>query len=135
MLDMKELRSKSTKELEEIVQNLKEQLFVLRFEKATGQATDTHKFSEIRKDIARAYTAINIVEDKNLDKEPKPSKSKSDAKKQDVKVETKDEKEVVKQEASIKEVSKEEISSEDLVKESNENKSEAKKEETTGEDK
>ncbi|NQX83918.1 MAG: 50S ribosomal protein L29 [Mycoplasmataceae bacterium] len=135
MLDMKELRSKSTKELEEIVQNLKEQLFVLRFEKATGQATDTHKFSEIRKDIARAYTAINIVEDKNLDKKSKPSKSKEDTKKQDVKVETKLEKEVVKQEASDKKVNKEEIVKNDSKKESHENKSEIKKEETTGEDK
>ena len=83
MLEMKELNEKSKKELEQMVEKLKEQLFVLRFEKATGQISDPHKFREIKKDIARVFTAMKMVENSEPVK-----KGKGSSKKQDKKVET-----------------------------------------------
>ena len=68
MLLMKDLISKDIKDLEKLSKTLKEQLFVIRFKKSTGQVTDTHKQKEIRKDIARVLTSINIVK-KNLSPE------------------------------------------------------------------
>ena len=37
---------------------LKKDLFNFRFRKVNGQLTDTAKISQIRKDIAKIYTAI-----------------------------------------------------------------------------
>lgn len=52
------LRDLSTAELEKKVDNLKEELFNLRFQMATGQLENPMKIKEIRKDIARAKTVL-----------------------------------------------------------------------------
>ena len=51
------LRDLSTAELEKKVVDLKEELFNLRFQMATGQL-DPMKIKEIRKDIAKAKTIL-----------------------------------------------------------------------------
>lgn len=52
------LRDLSTAELEKKVVTLKEELFNLRFQMATGQLENPMKIKEIRKDIAKAKTVL-----------------------------------------------------------------------------
>lgn len=54
-----ELREKSNVELLKEVDSLKEELFTLRFQKATGQLTSFGRIKEIRKTIARIKTVIS----------------------------------------------------------------------------
>ncbi len=54
----KELKELSTKELEAKVTELKEELFNLRFQLATGQLENPMRIREVRKGIARAKTVI-----------------------------------------------------------------------------
>jgi len=52
------LRDLSTAELEQKVVDLKEELFNLRFQLATGQLENPMKIKEVRKDIAKAKTIL-----------------------------------------------------------------------------
>ena len=52
------LRDLSTAELEKKVVDLKEELFNLRFQMATGQLENPMKIKEISKDIAKAKTIL-----------------------------------------------------------------------------
>ena len=54
-----DLREKSNVELLKEVDGLKEELFTLRFQKATGQLTSFGRIKEIRKTIARIKTVIS----------------------------------------------------------------------------
>ena len=63
-----ELRTLSRAELNTKVTELKEELFTLRFQAATGQLESHGRLRAVRKDIARIYTviqerALGIVED------------------------------------------------------------------------
>ena len=58
-----ELRGLSGKELNAQVLELKEELFNLRFQSATGQLQSTARLREVRKDIARVYT---VLQERNL---------------------------------------------------------------------
>ncbi|QGN35056.1 50S ribosomal protein L29 [Microlunatus sp. Gsoil 973] len=67
-----ELRSLSRTELNDKVKELKEELFTLRFQAATGQLESHGRLRSVRKDIARIYTVIQernlgIVEDPDAD--------------------------------------------------------------------
>jgi len=55
----KELRERSSEELNKSLSDLEEQLFKLRFQKSTGQIENPVKIREVRKDIARVLTVIN----------------------------------------------------------------------------
>jgi len=55
----RELRDKSIQELRNTEQELKEQLFKLRFQKATGQIENPIKIRLVRKDIARVQTVLS----------------------------------------------------------------------------
>ncbi|MBQ2013957.1 MAG: 50S ribosomal protein L29 [Peptococcaceae bacterium] len=57
-MKVKVLRDLSTAELEKKVVDLKEELFNLRFQMATGQLENPMKIKEIRKDIAKAKTVL-----------------------------------------------------------------------------
>ena len=68
-MKIEEIREKSVKELNELVVDLKKQLFDLRFKKFTNKydnATDlgraNSQIKEIRKTIARVKTVINQKE-------------------------------------------------------------------------
>jgi large subunit ribosomal protein L29 len=63
-----ELRALSRSELNTKVTELKEELFTLRFQHATGQLESHGRLRAVRKDIARIYTVLTerdlgIVED------------------------------------------------------------------------
>ncbi|HXK62191.1 MAG TPA: 50S ribosomal protein L29 [Acidobacteriota bacterium] len=51
-------REMTTDQLEGEVQELSQQLFRLRFQKATGQLENAQKIREIRKDLARVRTVL-----------------------------------------------------------------------------
>ena len=53
-----ELRAKTTEELENELQTLKESLFNQRFRSILGQQEDTTRIGKIRKDIARVKTLL-----------------------------------------------------------------------------
>lgn len=55
----KDLEKKSQKELEQLVLELKAELFTLRYRNVTGDLKETHKIKTIRTDIAKALTALN----------------------------------------------------------------------------
>ncbi|TNV67726.1 hypothetical protein FGO68_gene10934 [Halteria grandinella] len=52
------LRQLTAEELTSQVRELKEELFNLRFQAATGQLESHGRLSEVRKEIARVYTII-----------------------------------------------------------------------------
>jgi large subunit ribosomal protein L29 len=53
-----ELRGQSRGELDARVRELKEELFTLRFQSATGQLESHGRLRAVRKDIARIYTVL-----------------------------------------------------------------------------
>ncbi len=57
-MSSKDIRDKSTADLNKEIDSLKEELFTLRFQKATGQLENPLKIREVRKTIARIKTVI-----------------------------------------------------------------------------
>lgn len=53
-----ELRDLSNEEIESRVDQLKDELFNLRFQLATGQLENVMRIRQVRKDIARAKTIL-----------------------------------------------------------------------------
>ncbi|GAB3700621.1 50S ribosomal protein L29 [Mariniluteicoccus flavus] len=58
-----DLRGLSREELNKKVTELKEELFTLRFQNATGQLESHGRLRAVRKDIARIYT---VLQERNL---------------------------------------------------------------------
>lgn len=58
-----DLRGMSREDLNAKVVELKEELFGLRFQSATGQLESHGRLREVRKDIARIYT---VLQERNL---------------------------------------------------------------------
>ena len=54
-----DIRELTTAEIEQKVKSLKEELFNLRFQLATGQLENTARIREVRKAIARMKTVIH----------------------------------------------------------------------------
>lgn len=73
---MRELREATTEELLEKVEELKSELFNLRFQKATGRLDNYKRLRQVRKDVARALT---VIRERELGVEPMPSSPKPDA--------------------------------------------------------
>ena len=57
-----ELTAMTKEQLVEKVNELKAQLFSLRFQLATGQLQNTMQISETKRDIARAKTVLRLKE-------------------------------------------------------------------------
>ena len=55
---VKEIREKSNVELLQEINSLKEELFNLRFQQATGQLSNSARIKTVRKTIARIKTVI-----------------------------------------------------------------------------
>lgn len=73
-----ELRGQSRVELDARVIELKEELFTLRFQAATGQLESHGRLRAVRKDIARIYTVLTereygIVDDPDVDTSDAPA--------------------------------------------------------------
>lgn len=54
-----ELRNKKTDELQMLLHELLDEQFKMRMQKVMGQMENTHRFKEIRQDIARVKTVLN----------------------------------------------------------------------------
>ena len=63
----KEIREKSSKELLSTVDALKDELFNLRFQQATGDLENPARIKAVKKEIARIKTVL--TERENADKE------------------------------------------------------------------
>ena len=70
-----ELRGLSRAELNSKVVELKEELFSLRFQAATGQLESHGRLRAVRKDIARIYT---VIQERNLGIVDDPDVAKAD---------------------------------------------------------
>ncbi len=68
-----DLRGLSREDLNKRVVELKEELFTLRFQSATGQLESHGRLREVRKDIARVYT---VLQERNLGIVPDPDAEK-----------------------------------------------------------
>ena len=53
-----ELRTLDNSQLVERLKESKEELFNLRFQKATGQLTNNRRIGTVKRDIARIYTVL-----------------------------------------------------------------------------
>ena len=60
-----ELQAMNTSELQDKVSSLKEELFNLRFQLATGQLENTMVIKGVKRDIARCLTVLRQLEQKN----------------------------------------------------------------------
>ena len=58
MTKAQDLRAQKPEELEGRLGDLKKEQFNLRFQKASGQLTNTAQFSRVRKEIARVKTIL-----------------------------------------------------------------------------
>jgi large subunit ribosomal protein L29 len=58
MTKAQDLRAQKPEELEGRLGELKKEQFNLRFQKASGQLTNTAQFSRVRKEIARVKTIL-----------------------------------------------------------------------------
>ena len=54
----RQLRDKSVDELRQQENDLRDQIFKLRFQKATGQAENPQRITLVRKELARVLTVI-----------------------------------------------------------------------------
>lgn len=59
MLDIKEIRDLNSEDLTQEVEDLKQELFNLRFQHAVGQLEDTARLRTVKKTIARILTVMN----------------------------------------------------------------------------
>lgn len=57
-MKVKEIRELNEQELEEKAKELKEELFNLRFQEATGQLDNYMRIKEVRRSIARVKTVL-----------------------------------------------------------------------------
>lgn len=57
-MDIKEMRGKSEKELNDQIGELRREQFNLRMQKGSGQLTKTHQFGLIRREIAQIKTVL-----------------------------------------------------------------------------
>ena len=57
-MELKELRQKLEKELNEHLGELRREQFNLRMQKGSGQLTQTHQFGRVRREIARVKTLL-----------------------------------------------------------------------------
>ncbi len=55
---IKNLNEKTNAEIEGFLKKSKEELFNLRFQKATGQLTNNRRIGTVKRDIARIYTVL-----------------------------------------------------------------------------
>ena len=58
-MNIKEVRDKSTQELTKSLDELKVELFDLRFQRATGSIENPMRIRELKKSIARILTVLN----------------------------------------------------------------------------
>jgi large subunit ribosomal protein L29 len=63
MIDVKELRSKTLAEVQDVLVGLAKEQFGLRMQKSIGQLTQTHLLKRVSRDIARVKTVMGESKD------------------------------------------------------------------------
>ena len=63
MIDVKELRSKTPAEVQDVSVGLAKEQFGLRMQKSIGQLTQTHLLKRVSRDIARVKTVMGQSKD------------------------------------------------------------------------
>ena len=63
MIDVKELRSKTPAEVQDVLVGLAKEQFGLRMQKSIGQLTQTHLLTRVSRDIARVKTVMGESKD------------------------------------------------------------------------
>lgn len=63
MIDVKELRSKTPEEVQDVLVGLAKEQFGLRMQKSIGQLTQTHLLKRVSRDIARVKTVMGASKD------------------------------------------------------------------------
>jgi large subunit ribosomal protein L29 len=61
-MKMEDLLGKQESELKALVVAKKKELFNLRFQRASGELTNTSRFKEVRKEVARVKTALSRLD-------------------------------------------------------------------------
>ncbi len=99
-----DLVKKNVEELKKLISDYRAELFSLRFKNATRQLDKTHRIDEIKKDIARALTALNqkqistintvISSEKNKNTNLKPEEKSAKTSKTSKTLDVKEQKEV-----------------------------------------
>jgi large subunit ribosomal protein L29 len=74
-----DLKGKSLDEINKLILEGKKELFNLRFQRTTGELDKTHRFNQIRKEIARAKTFLNSSAAKDAPKASKETKKAAKA--------------------------------------------------------
>ncbi len=59
-MDFKEIKNKTTEELEKFLSDLQEEVRVLRFKVSAQSLKQNHKISETKKNIARLQTELKL---------------------------------------------------------------------------
>ena len=67
-MDIKEIRKTSTEDLLKKITEIKEELFSLRFQAATGNLEKPHRVKELRHTVARIKTVLNEREAEKVNK-------------------------------------------------------------------
>ena len=67
MTRARELRELSMDELSQKERDLKEELFNLRFQRATGQLENLMRLTQVKRDIARVKTVLHEQKEKEKD--------------------------------------------------------------------
>jgi large subunit ribosomal protein L29 len=57
-MELKELKGKSAKDLQEHLSDLRKEQFSLRMQRGTGQLSQTHHLSRVRREIAQVKTLL-----------------------------------------------------------------------------
>lgn len=73
----KDVHELTTNELNAKLTSLKQELYSLRFNHATGQLTNGNQLSQCKKDIARVLTVLREREMKGITDEPKTKTKKA----------------------------------------------------------
>jgi large subunit ribosomal protein L29 len=63
-----DLRTKSVEDLKKHAIELKREMMNLRFQKAAGELDKTHRFKEIRREVARIKTHMSVHAKKVMEK-------------------------------------------------------------------
>ena len=61
-MDLSQLRTLSTGELQSRIEDTREELFKLRFQAKTGEVADTSRLRDARRDLARILTILRETE-------------------------------------------------------------------------
>lgn len=60
-MKMEDLKGKQKAELQGLLLSMKKEVFNLRFQRASGELSNTARFREVRRDIARVKTALGAL--------------------------------------------------------------------------